>query len=541
MTKLLTIILSALLITPQPVSQQPVMQDGSQVVFTADLSSLQVKSADRRFDSLVDTWASFMAGSGHDRIVIKSTWFASKAQVVINYDPSLEKEEYEIVMGERCIGVKASDTRGAWWAMQTLTQLFVSHLAMAPSADKPAAQASVVSIPAEVIKDKPYFAYRGAHLDCSRHFWTVDEIKKFIDAMCVHKLCVFHWHLTDDQGWRMEVKKYPLLTTIGAMRKETIVGHGSKTPRVYDGIPYGEGMYYTQDQIREIVAYASARQIDIMPEIEMPGHMVAALAAYPHMGCTGGPYEVWTRWGVSEDVICLGKDESYQFIEDVLAEVCELFPYKYIHIGGDEAPVVRRKSCPHCQAKMKELGLESEVQLQGHLISRVEKFLKTRNREIVGWNEILDAGVSPDAIIMSWQGDGKSGIRAAKQGNRVIMTPGSHFYFDFYQTPDPAANGEPLAIGGCVTLKQVYGYNPYTGLNAEQSKYILGVQANTWTEYMPTFSHVMMMDMPRFASLSEVGWRLDRGPYGNFFSRVKGSMLPVYDYFGFNYAKYEFK
>lgn len=530
----LAIILSALMLVPKPSEQTPVLKGDRQLVITMNPANIRVHSRESSFDPLVQTWAEFMEGAAQQKVKIGTTRFKIMADVVLAKNASLADEEYILDMGSgSSVRIEASSARGAWWGIQSLTQMIVAAL---DGSDE-----SAVNIPAWVIRDKPRFGYRGAHLDCSRHFFTVDQVKRFIDMMCVHKLNVFHWHLTDDQGWRIEIRKYPLLAEIGSVRKETLVGHARVRPQTFDGTEYGRGMYYTQDQIREVVAYAAARQIDIMPEIEMPGHMVAALSAYPSYGCTGGPYEVWTKWGVSQDVLCLGKESSYKFISDILDEVCQLFPYKYVHIGGDEAPVVKRKTCPHCQAKMKQLGYKKEVQLQGYLISRVEKMLKARGKELVGWNEILDAGVSPQSVIMSWQGDGKSGIRATQQGNKVIMTPGSNFYFDYYQTTDPQANEEPLAFGGCVTLEKVYSYNPFTGLDEQQQEHILGVQANTWTEYMADFNQVQHMDLPRFSSLSEVGWTMERDTFDQFKLRVSASMLPVYKYFGFNYAKYEFK
>jgi len=526
MKTILTLIISLMALVPKPVSQEPVLKDGEQIECKINLSSISI-FADPSFVELIPTWQEFLS-HGAMRVSLNRAPAPRGASITITANPSMQPEEYSIRMDESTISVEAATARGAWWALQSLTQIALSYFD----------GSYMIAIPAVKINDAPAFAYRGAHLDCCRHFFTVEEVKTFINIMCVHKLNTLHWHLTDDQGWRINIEKYPLLTQIGSIRKETLIGHFNDQPHKFDGKPYGEGMYYTKEQVREVVEYAAARQVDIIPEIEMPGHMVAALTAYPYLGCTGGPYEVWTKWGISDDVLCLGKESSYEFIRDVLDEVCEMFPYKYIHIGGDEAPVVRRKECPHCQAKMKELGITSEVKLQGHLISRVEQYLKTKGRDIIGWDEILDAGVSKDAIIMSWRGP-KGGIQAAKQGNRVIMTPNNYFYLDYYQAPDPSTE-EPLGIGGRVTLEQCYSFNPYDQLNDEQKQFILGIQANSWTEFIPTFQHLQHMDLPRFTALSEDSWSAEKESFSQFKSRVKTSMLPVYEFFGFTYAPYEF-
>lgn len=528
MKTLLILAAAAVFITPKPVGLEPVTENGSAVEFTLP-QSISVW-ADAAFFPLVSVWNEQLHHKPSSFPEIGAVTSGELASIFLVRDNALAAEEYAINMDSGRITVKASEIRGAWWALQTLNQMFIPAFAK----DGPGA-----SVPAVNVKDRPLFGYRGAHLDCCRHFWTVDQIKEFIDILCIHKLNTFHWHLTEDQGWRIEIKKYPLLTELGAVRKETLVGHYRDVPRKYDHTPYGEGMFYTQDQIREVVAYASARCIDIIPEIEMPGHMVAALTAYPELGCTGGPYEVWTRWGISDDVLCLGKEGSYGFLEDVLDEVCALFPGRYIHIGGDEAPVVRRKTCPHCQAKMKELGLKDEVQLQGYLVSRMEEYLKAKGRELIGWDEILDGGISRNAIVMSWRG-AKGGIEAARQGNRVIMTPSTHFYLDYYQAPDPETE-EPLAIGGRVTLEQCYSFDPYDRLTEDQKQYIIGIQANMWTEYVAEYSHLQHMVLPRYAALAEDGWGGVKDAYPDFLDRVKGSLVPEYQFFGFNYAPYEFE
>ena len=527
MKMLLALLLASVMVTPKPVSTTPVKDNGKAVEFAMPREILV--SADAAFAALVPTWNTFTHRNGNTAFpAVYNVEERKYANVVIEENKALEEEEYTLEMGATMVNIKASTPRGAWWALQSLTQIFISAL----DAEGPAAKIEAVKI-----QDKPKFSYRGAHLDCCRHFWTVDQVKDFIDILCIHKLNVFHWHLTEDQGWRIEIKKYPLLTEIGSVRKETLVGHYHDIPQKYDATPYGG--YYTQDDAREIVAYASERQIEVIPEIEMPGHMVAALTAYPELGCTGGPYDVWTKWGISDDVLCLGKESSYKFLEDVLDEICELFPSKYIHIGGDEAPVVRRKSCPACQAKMKELGVKDEVKLQGYLVGRMEKYLQSKGRELIGWDEILDGGISKDAIVMSWRG-AKGGIEAARLGNRVIMTPSTHFYLDYYQAPDPNTV-EPLAIGGRVTLEQCYSFDPYNKLTKDQQQYIIGIQANLWTEYIPNYAHLQTMALPRYAALSEDGWGSVKDKYSVFHDRVAATLVKEYKFFGFNYAPYEFE
>ena len=348
-----------------------------------------------------------------------------------------------------------------------------------------------------------------------------------------------HWHLTDDQGWRMEIKKYPLLTQIGSTRKETVIGRNSGE---YDGKPYGG--FYTQEDIKEVVAYAAERYITVIPEIDLPGHMQAALAAYPHLGCTGGPYEVWTQWGVSDNVLCAGNDSVLTFIDDILTEVMGLFPSKYIHIGGDECPKTRWEECPKCQARIKELGIKGndrhskEEYLQSYVINHAEKFLNDHGRQIIGWDEILEGGLAPNATVMSWRGEG-GGIEAARQNHDVIMTPNTYLYFDYYQTKD--IENEPLGIGGYIPLEQVYGYDPMPSiLTPEQQKHIVGVQANHWSEYIPTFSHLQYMALPRWSALAEIQWsEPEKKNYEDFLSRLL-QMMKLYDAEGYNYATHVF-
>ncbi len=373
-----------------------------------------------------------------------------------------------------------------------------------------------ISVPCVSITDKPTFGWRGMHLDVSRHFFTKEEIKKYLDYLALYKFNVFHWHLTDDQGWRIEIKKYPLLTQLGSERKETVIGKCSDTAH-YDGKPYGG--FYTQEDIKEIVRYATARHIVIVPEIEMPGHARAAMAAYPQFSCTGGPFEVATTWGGFDDVFC-PKPETFQFLEDILTEVMQLFPGPYIHIGGDECRKKRWKSCPSCQALMKKEGLKNENELQSYFIRQIETFVHAHGKQMIGWDEILEGGLAPNAIVMSWRG-ATGGIKAAKQKHQVVMSPGTPCYFDHYQSKDRST--EPLAIGGFNPLENVYLYEPVPAkLLPAERKYILGAQGNVWTEYITTFSQVEYMSVPRMCALSEALWSpASKKAYAGFLERLK--------------------
>ena len=436
-------------------------------------------------------------------------------------------EAYELKVAGEGVAVKGATEAGVFYGIQTLRKSL------------PVAVGANISLPAVDIKDAPRFAYRGAHFDTSRHFFTVDEVKTYIDMLALHNMNRMHWHFTEDQGWRIEIKKYPKLTEIGSKRSETVIGKNSGK---YDGVPH-EG-FYTQEEAKEIVKYAAERFITVIPEIDIPGHMQAALASYPELGCTGGPYEVWKMWGVSEDVLCIGNDQSLKFLEDVFAELIEIFPSEYIHIGGDECPKVRWAQCPKCQARIKQLGLKSdakhtkEERLQSYVISHVEKFLNEHGRQIIGWDEILEGGLAPNATVMSWRGEG-GGIEAAKQHHDVIMTPNTYLYFDYYQSKD--TDNEPLAIGGYLPVERVYSYEPMPkSLTPDEQKYIKGVQANLWTEYIPTFSHAQYMVLPRWAALAEVQWSApEKKDYANFLSRLP-RLIQWYDAEGYNYAKHVF-
>ena len=450
-----------------------------------------------------------------------------KSPILLSLDDSFEEEQYTLHITPKAITVEGGSPKAVFYALQSLLQI---------AADAESSSAAGRLLPAVKIADKPYFGYRGAMLDVCRHIFTVEEVKRYIDILALHKINRFHWHLTDDQGWRIEIKRYPELAKIGAMRKETLVGKYRQS-EIYDGTPYGG--IFTQDEVREVVRYAAERYIEVIPEIEMPGHAVAALSTYPHLGCSGGPYDVRTTWGISKEVFCAGKDTTFEFIENVLAEVIALFPSKYIHIGGDECPKGAWKACKACQKRIAEEGLKDEHELQSYFVRRVEKWLNEHGRQIIGWDEILQGGITQSATVMSWRGK-KGGIAAAKLGNDVIMTPNTHCYIDYYQTESPAENGEPLANGRRpLPASRVYALDPYEGLTEAECAHIKGVQVNLWTEYIATFDHVQHMLLPRLAALSEVGWSYDRKDFDDFCRRMN-TLRKVYDAKSYNYAPYLF-
>lgn len=455
---------------------------------------------------------------------------------VFETDSSLDTESYRIDAGRKQIKIYASSFSGFIYAIETLKQLLPVEIYSGQS-DDPA----IWSVPRIKIDDCPRFHYRGMHLDAARHFWSVEQVKRYLDIMAIHKINTFHWHLSDDQGWRVEIKKYPELTETGSKRKHTALGRGWNNIE-YDGIPY-EG-HYTQEDIREVVAYASSKGITIIPEIDLPGHMLAAIASYPELGCTGGPYEVWGRWGISSDVLCVGKESTFDFIEDVLSEITSLFPSKYIHIGGDECPKVRWRECEECRARMQELGLDpddpiSAELLQGYVTNRVQKFLEEHDRQIIGWDEILAGDISSSAVIMSWRGtDG--GIAASQAGHDVIMVPNIYLYLDYYQSRK--IQEEPFAIGGFVNVEKVYSFEPYTEeMTEEQKSHILGVQANLWTEYIADEDHLYYMLLPRMSALSEVQWcSVDNRSYQQFLDKMT-HMLEIYRTLGYNFGRHIFE
>ncbi len=408
----------------------------------------------------------------------------------------MPEEGYELLVETNLITITASASQGYFYALQTLFQLLPPDIYASNKVN-----GLQLIVPCVNIIDKPRYQHRGFMLDVSRHFMPVVFVKKIIDLLAMHKMNVLHWHLTDDQGWRIEITKYPRLTQVGSVRSETVEGKMEyNQPLRFDGKSHGG--YYTQDEAREIVKYAQEKYVTVIPEIEMPGHALAALAAYPELGCTGGPYGVAKIWGVIEDVYC-PTEKTFKFIEDVLTEVMEIFPSKYIHIGGDECPKTSWKQSKFCQDLMKNNGLKDEHELQSFFIKRIDKFLTLKGRKLMGWDEILEGGLSPNATVMSWRGI-QGGIEAAKQKHDVVMTPTTHLYIDYYQSH---AAFEPLGIGGFLTLEKVYSYEPTpTELKPEEAKYILGAQVNLWTEYVTSPEHAEYMTFPRACALSELTW-----------------------------------
>ena len=451
-----------------------------------------------------------------------------KNAITLGLDPDIaNKEGYVLTTTPEGISINGQTENGVFYGIQTLRKSIPAE-----------AKGATILIPAGEIKDEPRFSYRGMHLDVGRHFFPIEFIKKYIDLLALHNMNTFHWHLTEDQGWRIEIKKYPKLTEIGSQRSRTVIGRNTQE---YDNTPYGG--FYTQEEAKEIVKYAQERYITVIPEVDLPGHMLAALAAYPEMGCTGGPYEVCPRWGVFEDVLCIGNDKTMQFLEDVMSEIIEIFPSEYVHIGGDEAPRDRWKECPKCQARIKAEGLKAdknhtaEDRLQSYCMTRIEKFLNSKGRRIIGWDEILEGDVAPNATVMSWRG-ASGGIKAAQMGHDVIMTPNTYCYFDYYQTAD--TKDEPLGIGGYVPIEKVYSLDPTFDLNEEQKKHIIGAQANLWTEYIATTEHVEYMVLPRMAALAEEQWtQPEKKDFKDFTTRL-ASLMKFYQRDGFNYAKHVF-
>lgn len=447
-------------------------------------------------------------------------------------DAGLAEEEYSIAISKTNCIVRASSYNGFLYAVQTLKQL--TSVKIFSETPDPSEK---FLFPCVRIQDKPRFGYRGMHLDCSRHFFSVEEVKKYLDVMAMYKLNRFHWHLTDDQGWRAEIKKYPKLTEIGAFRNGTVI---KKDWGSNDGIRYGG--YYTQEQMKDIVAYAAKLGIIVIPEVDLPGHMMGVLAGYPELGCTGGPYEVWTTWGVSDQVLCPGKEGMFTLLEDVFTELMDIFPSEYIHIGGDECPKTEWGKCPACQARIKALGIKAdgrhtaEQYLQSYVTARVQKFLNDHGRKIIGWDEILEGELADGATVMSWRGtDG--GIKASAMGFDVIMTPNTYCYFDYYQSQDQ--DKEPFGIGGDLPLEKVYGYEPLEGLDAEQQKHILGVQANLWTEYIATPEHLEYMLLPRMTALSEVQWcRPEDKNLDRYKAALEAESFKIFDILGYNYRKF---
>ncbi len=452
---------------------------------------------------------------------------AEKGGIVLSLDKSLATEEYTLHISSKGIKIVGGTPAAVFYGLQSLRQLVSAGEATKKG----------IKLEGIAIKDKPLLGHRGAMLDVGRHFFTVAEVKRFIDIAAMHKLNIFHWHLTEDQGWRIEIKKYPNLIKVGSMRKETIIGRNSIS-KTYDGTPHGG--YYTQKEIKDIIAYAAERYIEVIPEIDMPGHMVAALASYPHLGCRDEKFEVRIRWGISKDVLCVGKESSFEFIEGVLSEVISLFPSKYIHIGGDECPRHRWKECPHCQKRIQEEGLKDENELQSYFMHRVEKFLAKHNRVIIGWDEIIYGGINKSATIMLWNDRNRS--KVISLGNDVILTPKYFCYMDYYQTKRPFCNKEGLLFrdNRILTLRKAHSLNPYEGLQPSEYGRIKGVQANLWTEYVADFDRAQVKLLPRLAATAEVGWTIGERNFDDFARRLE-YLRRLYDKEGIKYATYFFE
>ena len=444
-----------------------------------------------------------------------------KNRIKFSYNKKLDNEEYILRINSNLITITASTENGAIFGFQSLSQLMNLNL-----------NNGVIKLKNQEIKDYPRFKYRGMHLDVGRHMYPVDFIKKYIDGLAMLKFNNFHWHLTEDQGWRIEIEKYPKLNNIGSFRDSTLIGHYGDKPRQFDKSRYGG--FYTKKEIKEIVKYANKRGINVIPEIEMPGHSQAAVASYPMLGCTGEQVGVAPLWGVFKEIYC-SKNETFDFLEDIIDEVVELFPSKYIHIGGDEAPKTNWKACGNCQNVIEREGLKDEYELQSYFITRMEKYINSKGKQIIGWDEILEGGLAPNATVMSWRGI-SGGIEAAKMNHEVIMTPNAVCYLDHYQAKD--TKNEPLAIGGYTPIEEIYNYEPIPSeLDKSLHKYIIGAQGNVWTEYMKTSDHVEYMVFPRILALSEVVWANNRPSFEDFEKKVNDT-YPILDRMNINYSQH---
>ena len=447
-------------------------------------------------------------------------------------DATLAPEEYKIEVASRAVKVTAADHNGFLYAIATLRQMLPIEVFAGQQVK------GSVTIPCCTIQDKPRFGYRGIMLDCARHFFPVDVVKKWLDVCAMYKINRFHWHLTEDQGWRLEIKKYPLLTEVGSFRAGTQTTNDRSK---HDGKRYGG--YYTQEQVREVVAYAEKLGITVIPELDLPGHMLGALASYPWLGCTGGPYQVWTRWGVCDQVLCVGKESTFEFLFNVLDEICELFPSEYIHIGGDECPKKEWDKCPICQAKMDELGLVADEKgtrgqkLQNYVTKRVQEHLAAKGRKIIGWDEILEGELGPGATVMSWRGT-KGGEKASAMGFDVIMSPTNYCYLDYKQgvREDDLAIGAGYPKKSDYDAKNLYSYEPLAGIQADAEKHILGVQANMWTEWIHNDPELFYMLIPRLQALSEVQWCTpEKRSYERLERKLTDKHFKIMEILGYNY------
>jgi hexosaminidase len=481
-------------IVPQPVS---LARRGGFFTVTNETSIW----ADDAILSLGRQLADYLKPATGFPLIVRSGGTPPANSIILRRDTSLAQlgpEGYRLEVSPLKIVISAREPAGLFYGLQTLRQLLPPEIFR---------QAPVTgtrwTVPAVTVEDYPRFRWRGAHLDVSRHFMPKEFVKKYIDLLALHKMNSFHWHLTDDQGWRLEIRKYPKLTEVGAWRRETLVGPYVRDPnkRVFDGKRHGG--FYTQDDVREIVSYAKARFVNVVPEIEMPGHSQAAIASYPYLGNTDRQLEVLTVWGISDDILN-PSERTVAFMQDVLTEVMELFPSEYIHIGGDEATKTQWRKSPQVQEQIRRLGLKNEDEMQSWFIRQMDAFLTSRGRRMVGWDEILEGGLAPNATVMSWRGT-RGGIAAAREGHDVVMAPTSHTYFDYYQSR--ATRSEPLAIGGFLPLDTVYKFEPVPStLEPKFAKHILGAQSQVWTEYIKDPRQVEYMTFPRLSALAEVVW-----------------------------------
>ena len=505
-----------------PLPQSIVMQKGEPFVLNSQVQILAAEGLQREAQFLQQ----YIKEVSDIDLAIADKRQKKTTYIVLSVSPKVTNPEgYVLTVSEKGITIEGGSSAGVFYGIQTLRKSIASR-----------------QIPAAVVTDAPRFVWRGMHLDCSRHFFSVTFVKKFIDLLALHNMNRFHWHLTDDQGWRIEIKKWPKLISVGSKRSGTIIGTNSD---IDDGIPYGG--YYTQDEAREIVAYAAARHITVIPEIDMPGHMLAALASYPELGCTGGPYQVGHYWGVYKDVLCVSNERVYQFVEDVLTEIMDVFPSEVIHIGGDETPTDKWLQCPMCQALQKQLPAPQQAAgdfepltsklspLQAHFTQKVFDFLTSKGRRALGWDEILD-GSPQNAMIMSWRGT-EPGAKAAETGHDVVMTPTTYCYFDYQQVKD--TQFEPSRCGGFIPIEKVYSLDPAPdSLSITAREHILGAQANLWTEYMTNEAMVEYQALPRMSALSEVQWtQHERKNYEAFKERLT-RLTALFELYHYQYAKH---
>ena len=505
-----------------PLPQSIVMQKGEPFVLNSQVQILAAEGLQREAQFLQQ----YIKEVSDIDLAIADKRQKKTTYIVLSVSPKVTNPEgYVLTVSAKGITIEGGSSAGVFYGIQTLRKSIVCS-----------------QIPAAVVTDAPRFVWRGMHLDCSRHFFSVTFVKKFIDLLALHNMNRFHWHLTDDQGWRIEIKKWPKLLSVGSQRSGTIIGTNSD---IDDGIPYGG--YYTQDEAREIVAYAAERHITVIPEIDMPGHMLAALASYPELGCTGGPYQVGHYWGVYKDVLCVSNERVYQFVEDVLTEIMDIFPSEVIHIGGDETPTEKWLQCPKCQALQKQLPVPQQAAedfepltsklspLQAHFTKRVFDFLTSKGRRALGWDEILD-GSPQDAMIMSWRGT-EPGAKAAETGHDVVMTPTTFCYFDYQQVED--TQFEPSRCGGFIPVEKVYSLDPAPdSLSTAAREHILGAQANLWTEYMTNEAMIEYQALPRMSALSEVQWtQPERKDYEAFKERLT-RLTALFELYHYQYAKH---